>query len=34
VWHLRVPRTHGDDPSERVRAALAIRDWLAAFNDT
>jgi class 3 adenylate cyclase/tetratricopeptide (TPR) repeat protein len=28
-----VPRTHGDDAERAVRAALAIRDWLAAFND-
>jgi class 3 adenylate cyclase/tetratricopeptide (TPR) repeat protein len=27
------PRTHGDDPERAVRAALAIRDWIAELNE-
>ncbi len=27
------PRTYGDDPERAVRAALAIRDWVAEIND-
>jgi class 3 adenylate cyclase len=28
------PRTHGDDPERAVRAALAVRDWVAELNES
>jgi class 3 adenylate cyclase/tetratricopeptide (TPR) repeat protein len=28
------PRAHGDDPERAVRAALAVRDWIADLNET
>src|SRR5262245_14897750 len=27
------PRSHGDDPERAVRAALAVRDWIANLNE-